>query len=78
MLGYEVMPWCDILAPAGNPAATVTKWNSEVAHILQLPQMKERFVAPSIDLASNAPDEFGHSIKSEVPTWRKIIKDAGA
>ena len=71
-------PWCGILAPAGTPTAIVTKWNREVAHILHLPDMKERFVAQGIDLASNTPEAFGHLIKSEVPRCRKIVKDAGA
>ena len=60
------MPWCGILAPAGTPAAIVMKWNRKGAHILQLPDMKERFVAQGIDLASNTPETFGHLIKAEI------------
>lgn len=67
MLSYEVTPWYGILAPAGTPAAIVMKGNREVARILQLPDMKERFVAQGIDLASNTPEAFGHLIKSELP-----------
>ena len=54
------------------------KGNREVARILQLPAMKEHFVAQGIDLASSTPEAFGRLIKSEVPRWRKIVKDAGA
>lgn len=50
----------------------------KVARILQLPDMKEHFVAQGIDLASNTPEAFGHLIKSEVPRCRRIVKDAGA
>jgi len=42
------------------------KSNREGAHILQLREMKERFVAQGIDLASNTPEAIGHLIK-EVP-----------
>ncbi len=71
-------PWFGILTPAGTPAAIVTKWNREVAHILQVPDMKERFVAQGIDLASSTSEAFGALIKAKVPKWRKIVKDAGA
>jgi tripartite-type tricarboxylate transporter receptor subunit TctC len=76
--GYDVTPWYGILAPAGTSRAIVMKWNREVARILQLPDMKERFVAQGIDLASSTPEAFGNLIKAEVPRWRKIIKDSGA
>ena len=71
MLGYEVTPWYGVLAPAGTPAAIMMKWNREVAHILQLPDMKERFVAQGIDLASSTLEAFGALIKVKVPKWRR-------
>ena len=61
-----------------HPAAIVTKWNREVARILQLPGTTERFVAQRIDLASSTPEAFGSLIRTEVPKWRKIVKDADA
>jgi tripartite-type tricarboxylate transporter receptor subunit TctC len=76
--GYDVAPWYGILGPAGLPAAIVVKWNREVARILRLPELKERFNAQGIDLAPSTPEAFGDLIKSEVPKWRKIIKDSGA
>jgi tripartite-type tricarboxylate transporter receptor subunit TctC len=76
--GYDVAPWYGILGPAGLPAAIVTQWNREVARILQLPELKERFVAQGIDLAPSTPEAFASLIKAEVPRWRKIVEDAGA
>ena len=71
MPGYEVTPWYGILLPAGTPAAIVTKWNREVARIVQLPEMKDRFVAQGIDRASSASEAFGALIKAKVPKWRR-------
>jgi tripartite-type tricarboxylate transporter receptor subunit TctC len=73
-----VTPWYGILTPAGSPTAIVTKWNSEVARIPHLPDMRERFVAQDIDLASSTSGTFGALIKTKVPKWRKIVKDDGA
>ena len=76
--GYDVTPWYGILGPARLPTAIVAKWNKEVARIVVLPEMKERFVTQGIDLASSTPEAFAALIKAEVPKWRKIVKDSGA
>ena len=34
--------------------------------------------AQGIDLAASTPEAFANLIKTEVPRWRKIVKDAGA
>ena len=76
--GYDVRPWYGILAPAGMPAALVMKWNREVARVIALPEMNERFVAQGVDLESSTPEAFASLIKAEVPKWRKIVRDSGA
>ena len=76
--GYDVTPWYGILGPAQLPAAIVARWNREVARIVQLPDMKEKFVAQGIDLVSTTPEAFASLIKSEVPKWRKVVRDSGA
>ena len=76
--GYDVRPWYGILGPAGLPAAIVAKWNREVRRAIALPEMNERFIAQGIDLEASTPEAFAALIKSEVPKWRKIVKEAGA
>jgi tripartite-type tricarboxylate transporter receptor subunit TctC len=76
--GFDVTPWYGVLAPAGLPAPLVAKWNREIVRIVPLPDMREKFVAQGIDLASSTPAEFGALIKSEIPKWRKVVKDTGA
>jgi len=76
--GYDVTPWYGVLAPAGTPRPVVMKWNGEIARILALPEMKERFVAQGVDLASSSPEAFGELIRAEIPKWRKVVLDSGA
>jgi tripartite-type tricarboxylate transporter receptor subunit TctC len=76
--GFDVTPWYGVLAPAGLPAPLVAKWNREIVRIVPLPDMREKFVAQGIDLASSTPAEFSALIKSEIPKWRKVVKDTGA
>jgi tripartite-type tricarboxylate transporter receptor subunit TctC len=76
--GYDVTPWYGVLAPAGTPRPVVMKWNGEIVRILALPEMKERFVAQGVDLASSSPEAFGELIRAEIPKWRKVVRDSGA
>jgi tripartite-type tricarboxylate transporter receptor subunit TctC len=76
--GFDVTPWYGVLAPAGVPAPLVAKWNREIVRIVPLPDMREKFVAQGIDLTSSTPAEFSALIKSEIPKWRKVVKDTGA
>jgi tripartite-type tricarboxylate transporter receptor subunit TctC len=76
--GFDVTPWYGVLAPAGLPAPLVAKWNREIVRIVLLPDMKEKFVAQGIDLTSSTPAEFSALIRSEIPKWRKVVKETGA
>jgi tripartite-type tricarboxylate transporter receptor subunit TctC len=76
--GYDVTPWYGILGPAKLPQAIVMKWNREVARVIALPEMQERFVGQGIDLTASTPEQFAALIKAEVLRWARIVKQAGA
>ncbi len=76
--GFDVTPWYGALGPAALPNAITSRLHAEVAEILKAPDMRERFVAQGVDLASSTPAQFAELIKTEVPKWRKIVQDSGA
>jgi len=76
--GYDILPWYGVLAPARTPRALVIKLNREIRAILEAPEMKSRFMAQGIDLVTSTPEEFGTLIRTEIPKWRKVVKDSGA
>jgi tripartite-type tricarboxylate transporter receptor subunit TctC len=76
--GFDVTPWYGALGPAALPPAITARLNSEVVEILRAPDLRERFVAQGVDLASSTPGQFAALIKAEVPKWRKIVQDSGA
>jgi tripartite-type tricarboxylate transporter receptor subunit TctC len=65
-----------MLAPAGTPRAIVMKLNSEVAHIAQLPDVRERLAADGADPGGNSPEEFGAYIRRELGRWKTVIEQA--
>src|SRR5882672_7646660 len=76
--GYDITPWYGVLFPAGTPRTIVVRLNQEIGGILTTPEVMERFRAQGVDLVTSTPEAFAALIKSEIPRWRKVVKDSGA
>ena len=75
--GFAITSWWGVLGPAGMPDALVTRLNTELARILQLPDVKERFANLGVDTIPGTPAEFAGFIKTEHAKFAKLIKDVG-
>jgi tripartite-type tricarboxylate transporter receptor subunit TctC len=75
--GYEVSVWYGILAPASTPVAAITRLNTEVAKIVQLADIKERWATLGAEPLQSTPAEFAAYVKADVIKWAKVVKSAG-
>ena len=75
--GFVMESWWGMLAPADTPDAVITRINTELARILQLNDVKERFASLGVEAKSSSPAEFSALIKSELVRYAKLIKDIG-
>jgi tripartite-type tricarboxylate transporter receptor subunit TctC len=75
--GYVFDPWFGILAPAKTPKPLLAKLSSEIARILELPDVRERLRALGADPAPTSPEGFDTHVRAEVAKFRKIVQDAG-
>jgi tripartite-type tricarboxylate transporter receptor subunit TctC len=75
--GYEHEPWNGMFAPAGLPKALLARLNSEVARILQSPEMKKVFEQDGADVVASTPEAFTIHLKAEIAKWMKVAKAAG-
>ncbi len=75
--GFEVTVWTGLLAPAKTPTAIIRKLHLETVKALALPDLRAKFADLGLETIGNSPDEFTAAIKSEIPKWAKLIKDAG-
>jgi len=74
--GFEATNWYGLLAPAGAPASVVTRLHVEVIKALQLPELRRKLTDLGIEVVGNGPDEFTSVIRTDIPRWTKLIKDA--
>ncbi len=75
--GFEVTVWLGFLAPVKTPAAIVRKIHLETVKTLALPELRTKFADLGFETIGGTPDEFAAVIKSEIPKWAKVIRDAG-
>jgi tripartite-type tricarboxylate transporter receptor subunit TctC len=75
--GFVMESWWGMLAPTGTPDAIIMRLNTELARILQLNDVKERFASLGVEARSSSPAEFSTLIKSEIVRYAKLIKDIG-
>ena len=76
--GYEATNWYGFLAPGGTPKPIIDKLHAEIVRILQTPEVKEKLAALGADVIGNTPQEFAKVIASEIPKYRKLVKESGA
>jgi tripartite-type tricarboxylate transporter receptor subunit TctC len=73
---FDISLWFGVWAPAGTPAAIVSKLNAQIGTILQSPEVRDQFAKLGITPAPMKPDEFARFVRSQIDTYRKIVKQA--
>lgn len=63
-----------VMAPAGTPPAIVNKLQSEIARLLNAPEMRERLVAMGFIIVASTPEQTGLKIASELDKWARVVK----
>lgn len=74
--GYVVDHWYGMWGPKGIPAPIVTRWNREVARVLNTEEMKRQMAGEGLETAGGPPQELYEVIKDAVANWRKVIIEA--
>jgi tripartite-type tricarboxylate transporter receptor subunit TctC len=75
--GFEAATWFGLLAPAGTSATIVRKVHLETIQVLRQADVRARLAELGFETIGNSPEEFRMLIKSELPKWAKVIKEAG-
>jgi hypothetical protein len=75
--GYDVVAWFGMLAPAGTPAAVISRLQSEAKRALTSPEVMRRMEIEGTDIVGSAPAEFSREVKAEYEKWRELVKKTG-
>ncbi|MGC4076398.1 MAG: tripartite tricarboxylate transporter substrate binding protein [Rubrivivax sp.] len=75
---FDVQSWFGLAAPAGTPAAIVTKLNAELAKVLALPEVKKRLAEIGATPAGGSPADMRKFAAAEIKRWNAVVKASGA
>jgi len=80
-LGYPQLVasiWFSLSGPAGMSADIVTRLNTEVRRILQLPDVRERLRPDGIEPGTLDAKAFTEFVAAEVKRWGPVVRASGA
>jgi tripartite-type tricarboxylate transporter receptor subunit TctC len=69
--------WWAVLAPKGTPAAIIGRLNAELAQIMKLPDVREKYTGLGVFTAHTAPERVAELIRLESPQMGRVLKAAG-
>jgi len=75
--GFDATAWFGLMGPSGLPRPIVDKLHDEAVKVLAQPDVRAKLEGLGVQLVGNTPEQFAEIVKSELPMWGKVLKDAG-
>jgi tripartite-type tricarboxylate transporter receptor subunit TctC len=75
--GFTGSTWYGMSGPAKLPRPIIDRLNRELNEFLRASGNRERFNAQDIVLLPGTPEALGERIKTEIPIFSKVVRDAG-
>ena len=75
--GYDYASWLGYSAPAGTPAAIISKLSEGFERVAKLPDVTAAIETEGGTMYGSTPAQFRQLIVTETARWRKVIQDNG-
>jgi tripartite-type tricarboxylate transporter receptor subunit TctC len=72
--GYESGSTYGLFAPARTPAPILRKLNQDTVKTLRMDDVRQRFLAASMESVGSSPEELGAAIRSDMARMAKVLK----
>jgi tripartite-type tricarboxylate transporter receptor subunit TctC len=73
----DVLGWYGVVAPAGTPAAIISKLNTDFVAALNAADLRERMKAMGQELSPSTVEEFQQLIRADFESWGRVVRSAG-
>jgi len=74
---YDANSWYSMHAPAKTPPEIVMRLHSEIARIINMPDIREKLKDLGSDPGGQPPEEFGRFVAAENAKYGKLIREMG-
>jgi len=76
--GYQQNEWYGVVAPAATPPQIIARLAAELARIVAAPEVQARLTHLGLyPVENSSPEALGALIRSELPRWKEIVREAG-
>ena len=75
--GFTAESWIALFAPAGTPRPIIDRLQRDVAAVLALPEVRERYSALGLLPGGGTPEQLAAQLKEDYTRWEKVIREAG-
>jgi tripartite-type tricarboxylate transporter receptor subunit TctC len=75
--GYDIGTWHGVLAPAGTPAAIVTRMSGELAKMAKNHEAREQAATQGLELVGSSPQELDAYIRNQMAKFARMVKATG-
>ncbi len=76
--GFQAVAWFGLLAPAGTPAAILTKLQQDAGRVIAMPDVRNKYTENGGIVVGNTPAEFAAQIKAEIVAKGDLVRASGA
>ena len=76
--GFDVTGWYALLAPAGTPAAVISKVQPDTAASLRIPEVAARLSSEGAEPGGSTSDALARFLLTETQKWAKVVKAANS
>ena len=66
-----------MLAPKGTAAAIINRLNTDLAQIMKLPDVREKYAGLGVATVHTSPERVLELVRIEAPKMGKVLKAAG-
>jgi tripartite-type tricarboxylate transporter receptor subunit TctC len=71
--GYEVLSWEGVFAPAGTPAAIITRLNAEIGKIVDSPEVRKMWENKGVDTVTGTPGDLGKKLGADYTRLGELL-----
>jgi len=71
-----VETWYGVFAPAGTPAAAISKLNTDINALIEQADVRELLTRQGMNAVGGSPERFGDMVKRELARWSRVVAAA--
>ena len=75
--GFDMQTWFGLFVPAATPVAVLARLRADMAKVMAMPEMTERFLKSGGTPLRMTPPETEALVKRDVERWSRVIREAG-